>query len=211
MVCCVKTRGTKVFQVAEGHERSGWPATQLCQEILHPAVHPGHCGTPPYKLRPIAAEIYGTKTQPRTHYYAVAVVKKSSNFRLNQLRGLRSCHTGLGRSAGWNIPIGTLRPFLNWDGPPASLEEAVSKFFSASCIPGANKDRFPNLCSLCTGTGAARCASSPEEPYSGYAGAFKCLRDNAGDVAFTRGSTVLGKSKGELWVQPHYHVRSASF
>lgn len=50
---------------------------------------------------------------------------------------------------------------------------AVSKFFSESCIPGANKDRFPNLCSLCTGTGAARCASSPEEPYSGYAGAFK--------------------------------------
>ncbi|XP_041533181.1 lactotransferrin isoform X3 [Microtus oregoni] len=148
-------------------------------------------GMAPYKLRPIAAEIYGTETQPRTHYYAVAVVKKSSNFRLNQLRGLRSCHTGLGRSAGWNIPIGTLRPFLNWEGPPASLEEAVSKFFSESCIPGANKDRFPNLCSLCTGTGAARCASSPEEPYSGYAGAFKCLRDNAGDVAFTRGSTVL--------------------
>nr|XP_042137725.1 lactotransferrin [Peromyscus maniculatus bairdii] len=147
--------------------------------------------SPPYKLRPMAAEVYGTKEQPRTHYYAVAVVKESSNFQLNQLRGLRSCHTGLGRSAGWKIPIGTLRPFLNWDGPPASLEEAVSKFFSESCVPGANKDRFPNLCSLCAGTGANKCASSPEEPYSGYAGAFKCLRDNVGDVAFTRGSTIL--------------------
>lgn len=50
---------------------------------------------------------------------------------------------------------------------------AVSKFFSESCVPGANKDRFPNLCSLCAGTGANKCASSPEEPYSGYAGAFK--------------------------------------
>ncbi|EGW05630.1 Lactotransferrin [Cricetulus griseus] len=148
-------------------------------------------GMPPYKLRPMAAEVYGTKEQPRTHYYAVAVVKKSSNFHLNQLQGLRSCHTGLGRSAGWNVPIGILRPFLNWDGPPASLEEAVSKFFSMSCVPGANKDRFPNLCSLCAGTGANKCASSREEPYSGYAGAFKCLRDNAGDVAFTRGSTIL--------------------
>ncbi|MEJ1285855.1 lactotransferrin [Cricetulus griseus] len=87
-------------------------------------------GMPPYKLRPMAAEVYGTK-------------------------------------------------------------EPVSKFFSMSCVPGANKDRFPNLCSLCAGTGANKCASSREEPYSGYAGAFKCLRDNAGDVAFTRGSTIL--------------------
>ncbi|XP_034339948.1 lactotransferrin [Arvicanthis niloticus] len=148
-------------------------------------------GKPPYKLRPVAAEVYGTKEQPRTHYYAVAVVKNSSNFHLNQLRGLRSCHTGIGRSAGWKIPIGTLRPYLNWNGPPASLEEAVSKFFSKSCVPGAPKDRFPNLCSSCAGTGANKCASSPEEPYSGYAGALRCLRDNAGDVAFTRGSTIF--------------------
>ncbi|XP_021027739.1 lactotransferrin [Mus caroli] len=148
-------------------------------------------GKAPYKLRPVAAEVYGTKEQPRTHYYAVAVVKNSSNVHLNQLQGLRSCHTGFGRSAGWKIPIGTLRSYLNWNGPPASLEEAVSKFFSKSCVPGAQKDRFPNLCSLCAGTGANKCASSPEEPYSGYAGALRCLRDNAGDVAFTRGSTVF--------------------
>jgi hypothetical protein len=25
----------------------------------------------------------------------------------------------------------------------------------------------------------------------------RCLRDNAGDVAFTRGSTVFGKGKGQ--------------
>ncbi|XP_050996515.1 lactotransferrin [Acomys russatus] len=150
-----------------------------------------NAGMPPYKLRPMASEVYGTKEQPRTHYYAVAVAKKNSNFHLNQLKGLKSCHTGIGRSAGWNIPIGTLRPFLSWDGPPASLEEAVSKFFSESCVPGANKDSFPNLCSLCKGTGANHCASSSEEPYSGYAGAFRCLRDNAGDVAFVRGSTIF--------------------
>lgn len=47
---------------------------------------------------------------PQTYHYAVAVVKKDSNFQLNQLQGKKSCHTGLGWSAGWNIPIGVLLP-----------------------------------------------------------------------------------------------------
>lgn len=45
---------------------------------------------------------------PETRYYAVAVAKKGSNFQLNELQGKKSCHTGLHRSSGWNIPIGTL-------------------------------------------------------------------------------------------------------
>uniref|UniRef100_A0A8C0T0T3 Lactotransferrin n=1 Tax=Canis lupus familiaris TaxID=9615 RepID=A0A8C0T0T3_CANLF len=148
-------------------------------------------GLEPKKLRPIAAEVYGTQTKQQIHYYAVAIAKKGTNFQLNQLQGVRSCHTGLGRSAGWNIPIGTLRPFLNWTGPPEPLEEAVAKFFSASCVPCADGKQYPNLCRLCAGTEQNKCACSSQEPYFGYSGAFKCLQDGAGDVAFVRDSTVF--------------------
>uniref|UniRef100_A0A0D9RUM1 Lactotransferrin n=1 Tax=Chlorocebus sabaeus TaxID=60711 RepID=A0A0D9RUM1_CHLSB len=148
-------------------------------------------GLAPYKLRPVAAEVYGTEEKPRTHYYAVAVVKKGGRFQLNELQGLKSCHTGLRRTAGWNVPIGMLRPFLNWMGPPEPIEAAVARFFSASCVPGADEGQFPNLCHLCAGTGENKCAFSSQEPYFGYSGAFKCLRDGAGDVAFIRESTVF--------------------
>ncbi|XP_004835081.1 lactotransferrin [Heterocephalus glaber] len=148
-------------------------------------------GQAPYNLRPVAAEVYGTEAQPRTHYYAVVVAKRSSSFRLDQLRGLRSCHTGIRRTAGWRVPIGLLRPFLNWTGPPEPIEAAVARFFLASCVPGADGARFPNLCRLCAGTGTNKCAFSTQEPYFGYSGAFKCLREGAGDVAFIKASTVF--------------------
>lgn len=43
-------------------------------------------------------------------YYAVVLVKRnpSNAFTINDLKGKKSCHTGLGRTAGWNIPIGLL-------------------------------------------------------------------------------------------------------
>lgn len=59
-------------------------------------------------------------------YYAVAVVKKGTNFGIKDLKGKRSCHTGLGKSAGWNIPIGTLLTMgqIEWAGTEDStLEE----------------------------------------------------------------------------------------
>ncbi|KAM6169274.1 lactotransferrin [Rhynchocyon petersi] len=148
-------------------------------------------GQAPYKLKPIVAEVYGSEAEPRTHYYAVVAAKKGTNFLLNQLRGKKSCHTGLGRASGWTIPIGTLRPQLDWTGPPTPIEKAVSKFFSESCVPCADPKQYPNLCSLCAGQGANKCACSTQEPYFGYSGAFRCLQDGVGEVAFVRDSTVF--------------------
>uniref|UniRef100_A0A8C2LGG2 Inhibitor of carbonic anhydrase n=1 Tax=Cricetulus griseus TaxID=10029 RepID=A0A8C2LGG2_CRIGR len=141
-------------------------------------------GLPHYSLKPIMAEYYGSKDDPKTHYYAVALVKKGTGFQLNQLRGKKSCHAGLGWSAGWYTPLSILLP-------PGSLETAAATFFSSSCVPCADGKTFPSLCQLCAGKGMDKCACSSSEPYFGYSGALKCLQDGAGDVSFVRHLAVF--------------------
>ncbi|XP_075793328.1 serotransferrin [Pelodiscus sinensis] len=138
----------------------------------------------PYKLKPIVAEAYGTGKDATTSYYSVAVVKKGTAFTVRDLQGKKSCHTGLDRSAGWVIPIGTLvkKAILPWDRK-TPITHAVAQFFSASCVPGAPANE-PNLCALCRGS------CSRTGPYSGYSGAFQCLKDGAGEVSFVKHTTV---------------------
>ncbi|KAM4551839.1 transferrin-a [Odontesthes bonariensis] len=148
-----------------------------------------------YDLQPVIAEDYGPSSE--TCYYAVAVVKKGSGFGIRELGGKKSCHTGLGKSAGWNIPIGTLvsMDIIQWAGvEDKPVEDAVSSFFQASCAPGATKGS--KLCELCKGD----CSRSQKEPYYDYSGAFQCLADGIGDVAFVKHLTVPDseKSKYEL-------------
>uniref|UniRef100_A0A7N5J844 Transferrin n=1 Tax=Ailuropoda melanoleuca TaxID=9646 RepID=A0A7N5J844_AILME len=145
-------------------------------------------GLPPFSLKPVVAEFQGSKIDPQTSHYAVAVVEKGSDVQLKQLQGKKSCHTGLGWSAGWYIPIRTLLP-SDSVGEAATAE--MAKFFSGSCVPCANREVFPKLCQLCAGKGTNKCACSFQEPYFGYAGAFKCLMDDAGEVAFVKHSTVF--------------------
>ncbi|XP_006978731.3 inhibitor of carbonic anhydrase [Peromyscus maniculatus bairdii] len=141
-------------------------------------------GLPHYNLKPIMAEYYGLKDDPQPYFYAVALVKKGTGFQLNQLQGKKSCHAGLGWSAGWYTPLSILLP-------SGSLETAAATFFSSSCAPCADGKTFPSLCQLCAGKGTDKCACSSSEPYFGYSGAFKCLQDGAGDVSFVRHLTVF--------------------
>ncbi|NXW33176.1 TRFE protein, partial [Phaetusa simplex] len=146
-------------------------------------------GLAPYKLKPIVAEVYEQSGGSTTSYYAVAVVKKGTGFTIDDLQGKTSCHTGLGRSAGWNIPVGTLlhRGDIKWDGKDSgSIEQAVANFFSASCVPGATTEQ--KLCRQCKGDSKTKCSRTG--PYSGYSGAFHCLKDGKGDVAFVKHTTV---------------------
>ncbi|XP_074070888.1 lactotransferrin-like [Macrotis lagotis] len=155
-------------------------------------------GLAPYNLNPVVAEDYGTETEPLTQYFAVAVVKKGTDFQIKDLKGKKSCHTGLGRSAGWVVPVGVLYAlgFLDWEGPPEPIEDAVARFFSGSCVPCA-LGKNPKLCSLCAGKGGDKCACSDREPYFGYSGAFQCLQDGTGDVTFVKHTTVLQTLKTE--------------
>ncbi|XP_014439945.1 serotransferrin [Tupaia chinensis] len=141
-------------------------------------------GLTPNNLNPVVAEVYGSQENPQTFYYAVALVKKGSGFQLNELRGKKSCHTGLGRSSGWTIPIGSR--FCDLPEPRKPIEKAVASFFSGSCVPCADGAAFPQLCQLCPG-----CGCSSLNQYYGYSGAFKCLKDDAGDVAFLKQTTIF--------------------
>uniref|UniRef100_A0A3B4XGH8 Serotransferrin n=1 Tax=Seriola lalandi dorsalis TaxID=1841481 RepID=A0A3B4XGH8_SERLL len=142
-----------------------------------------------YNLHPIIAEDYGPTSD--TCYYAVAVVKKDTGFGFHDLRGKKTCHTGLGKSAGWNIPVGTMisMGILPWGGiDDKPVEEAVSEFFLKSCVPGATR---PKLCELCKGD----CSRSHKEPYYDYDGAFQCLVEDKGEVAFVKHLTVPESEK----------------
>ncbi|XP_075717321.1 uncharacterized protein LOC142759243 isoform X3 [Rhinoderma darwinii] len=131
-------------------------------------------------------------TDPKTYHYAVAVVKKSSTLKFDELKGKRSCHSAVGMSAGWVAPLNALlkKKLLLWDEPgKKSIEKAASEFFSASCAPGATE---ANLCKQCAGQ-TDKCRRSPGEPYYGDEGAFRCLRDDKGDVAFVEDTALSGQ------------------
>ncbi|NP_001278428.1 transferrin-a precursor [Danio rerio] len=158
----------------------------------------GKCGLVPVMAEQSNSQSCSSGSGGTASYYAVAVVRKGSGLTWNNLEGKKSCHTGLGRSAGWKIPESA----ICGEKDKCTLD----KFFSEGCAPGA--DPTSNMCKLCKGSGKpvgdeSKCKPSAEEQYYGYDGAFRCLAEKAGDVAFIK-HTVVGDytdGKGKDWAK----------
>ncbi|CAK9824828.1 unnamed protein product [Anthophora retusa] len=143
-----------------------------------------------------------TKEEPEApyRYEAVAVIHKDLPIdNVQGLRGLKSCHTGVGRNVGYKIPITKLTSMgvlHNLHDPEYSAREnelrALSSLFSKGCLvgtwspdPAINrrlKETYSNMCALC---------EKPEvcdypDIFSGYEGALRCLAHNGGEVAWTK-------------------------
>jgi melanoma-associated antigen p97 len=160
-----------------------------------------------YNLVPIVGEQYGNLGGS---YYAVAVVKKGSKFKsFADLKGAKSCHTGIGRTAGYNAPLYTLIKQNLIEKSKCPYPKALADFFSASCLPGAKDPKHEidatqstKLCELCGGDvdkkdSSTKCNFDSTESYSGYTGAFRCLVQGGGDVAFVKHVTVPGNTDGK--------------
>lgn len=153
-----------------------------------------------YGLVPAAGEHYAAEDRSNS-YFVVALVKRNSSyaFTLDELQGKRSCHSAFGSPAGWDIPVGALvqRGFIQ--PKDCDVLTAVSEFFSASCAPVNNPKHYPSsLCALCVGDeqGRNQCVGNSQERYFGYSGAFRCLAENAGDLAFVKHTTVFDNTDG---------------
>ena len=56
---------------------------------------------------------------------------------------------------------------------------------------GVDKSKYDNLCALCAGSGADKCSKEQSKnKYVSYHGAFKCMGDGVGDVAFVKHTTT---------------------
>ena len=74
-------------------------------------------------------------------YYAVAVVHKNNEaWTFSNLKGRKSCHTGVRKTSGWNVPIGYMINAGIMDVEDCQGDiVAAGSFFNESCAPGTNK------------------------------------------------------------------------
>jgi len=157
---------------------------------------------------PIMNEIYD---KDKSSFYVVAVSKEIDlDTDLLYLRNKKTCHTGVMEGAGWVIPLAYLISNERIRGYGCDSLQAAAQTFTKACAPGALSSDYNfgyawyNLCQMCHGSSGDYCARDASEGYFGHTGAFRCLVEGGGDVAFVKHTTVLencdGKRK-EFWAR----------
>ncbi|XP_027935249.1 lactotransferrin-like [Vigna unguiculata] len=139
-----------------------------------------------HSMKAIASEMYCDHSKT---YEAVAVVNRrvcesKEKISLMDFKGHKSCHGGYSTAVGWNYPINYIKNLIN-SAEQDSRKIAIS-FFSAVCAP-SEVEGF-DICSACSKENET---CSERGKYSGHSGAFRCLVEELGDIAFVKSDTVL--------------------
>lgn len=161
-----------------------------------------------YNLIPFMSEVYNLG---EPEYYVVAVAKEEDpDTELTYLKGKYTCHTGINTAAGWTYPLaflisnGWMRPY------GCDSIRAAAEYFTKSCVPGAISNEYntglpyDSMCDLCHGTSYRYCKRDASEDYYGHTGAFRCLVEGGGHVAFMKHTTVMentGGKRKEYWAR----------
>ncbi|XP_055863479.1 melanotransferrin-like [Biomphalaria glabrata] len=161
-----------------------------------------------YGLIPLAAEDYGDMTMK---FKVVAAAKKTDKqTTLFNMKGKRSCQPGIGRGDGWVIPLNIFIETEQFLPKDCTIFRNIGELFSRSCIPGSLDTEYNpggrpiNLCEACGANGYRKCQRNSEEHYYGTSGAFRCLVENGGDIAFVRHLTVRDNTDGRnhaIWAR----------
>lgn len=161
-----------------------------------------------FDLIPFISEVYNL---PTPEYYVVAVAKEEDDSTdLTYLKNKYTCHTGINTAAGWVYPLAYLISNTWIRGYGCDSVRAAAEYFSKSCVPGALSTEYntgvpyDNMCDLCHGASFRYCRRDASEDYFGYTGAFRCLVEGGGDVAFVKHTTVAENTDGkrrETWAR----------
>ena len=145
-----------------------------------------------YGLDVIAAD---QKADGSTYYVPQAWVRNNSTIQtLDDLAGVDSCHTGWLKSAGMLMPMGYMigEGIIEVSGDENeidSLRSTIEDHFGTPKIPEKG------------------------DTYYGYDGAFRCMTEGLGDVAFVKASSFEDHCEGNGWclARAEYRMIEPSF
>ncbi|MCO5549358.1 hypothetical protein L7F22_002828 [Adiantum nelumboides] len=161
-----------------------------------------------YNLVPIRTQHADIDGSPR--YYGVGVMRADEcPSSLFELKGKRSCHTGYGRASGWILPItfllkNNIMPLITKNASKMHDIQSVEAFFKKSCA--ISEESSNGICTACKDT--TNC--NDDDPYYDYAGAFRCLVEDSGDIAFTKGTIPSLFAKGGIFADASWENLEAS-